>query len=41
MTVVPQRNGVLSLSATLVIDYDNGSVARTYVIPLIAANNAS
>jgi hypothetical protein len=41
VTVVPQRNGVLSLSATLVIDYDNGSVARTYVIPLIAANNAS
>ena len=41
VTVVPQRNGVLSLSATLVVDYDNGSVARTYVIPLIAANNAS
>jgi hypothetical protein len=24
-----------------VIDYDNGSTARTYAIPLIAANNAS
>jgi hypothetical protein len=41
VTVVPQRNGVLSLSATLVIDYDNGSIARTYVIPLIATSNAS
>jgi hypothetical protein len=41
VTVVPLRNGVLSFSATLVIDYDNGSTARTYAIPLIAANNAS
>jgi hypothetical protein len=41
VTVVPQHNGVLTLSATLEIDYDNGSVARTYLIPLIAANNAS
>jgi hypothetical protein len=41
VTVVPQRNGVLSLNATLEIDYGNGSVARTYAIPLIAANNAS
>jgi hypothetical protein len=41
VTVVPQRNGVLSISATLVIDYNDGSVARTYSIPLIAANNAS
>lgn len=41
VTVVPQRNGVLSLSATLVIDYDSGSIARTYVIPLIASNSDS
>jgi hypothetical protein len=41
VTVVPQHNGVLTLSATLEIDYDNGSVDRTYAIPLIAANNAS
>jgi hypothetical protein len=39
--VVPQRIGVLSLSATLVIDYDSGSMARTYVIPLIASNSDS
>jgi hypothetical protein len=38
VTVMPQRAGVLSLSATLEIDYDNGSVARTYAIPLIASN---
>jgi hypothetical protein len=38
VTVMPQRAGVLSLSATLEIDFDNGSVARTYAIPLIAAN---
>jgi hypothetical protein len=37
VTVMPQRAGVLSLSATLEIDYENGSVARTYAIPLIAA----
>ena len=29
--------GVLSLSATVVVDYDAGSIARTYVIPLIAS----
>lgn len=38
VTVIPQRAGVLSLSATLEIDYDNGSIDRTYAIPLIAAN---
>jgi hypothetical protein len=38
VTVMPQRAGVLSLSATLEIDYDNGSIARTYAIPLIASN---
>jgi len=41
VTVVPQRNGVLSLNAVLVIDYDNVSIARTYVIPLIASNASS
>jgi hypothetical protein len=38
VTVVPQRDGVLSLSASIVIDYDNASLSRTYVIPLIADN---
>lgn len=38
VTVVPQRAGVLSLSATLEIDADSGSVSRTYEIPLIASS---
>ena len=41
VTVVPQRDGVLSFSASVVIDYENTSLSRTYVIPLIAVNNAS
>ncbi len=41
VTVVPQRDGVLSLSASFVIDYQNTSLSRTYVIPLIAVYNAS
>jgi hypothetical protein len=41
VTVVPQRDGVLSLSASVVIDYENTSLSRTYVIPLIAVYNAS
>jgi len=41
VTIVPQRNGVLSVSATLQIDYNNSSLSRTYVIPVIAANAAS
>ena len=41
VTVVPQRDGVLSLSASVVIEYQNTSLSRTYVIPLIAVYNAS
>jgi len=41
VTVLPQRNGVLSFSATLDIDYGDNSLSRTYVIPLIATGNAS
>ncbi|MGA8709055.1 MAG: hypothetical protein WB646_18940 [Steroidobacteraceae bacterium] len=37
VTVVPQREGVLSLSAVVVVDYNAISIARTYVIPLIAS----
>jgi hypothetical protein len=37
VTVVPQREGVLSISATVVVDYENTSMARTFIIPLIAA----
>jgi hypothetical protein len=36
VTVVPQREGVLSLSATVVVDYENTSIVRTFIIPLIA-----
>jgi hypothetical protein len=41
VTVVPQQAGLLSLSAVVVVDYGTTSIARTYVIPLIAAANAS
>ena len=41
VTVVPQRDGVLSLSASVAIDYQDTSLSRTYVIPLIAVYNAS
>jgi hypothetical protein len=36
VTVVPQQAGILSLSATLIVDFDTGSVSRTFGIPLIA-----
>jgi hypothetical protein len=41
VTVVPQRDGVLSFSASLEVDYDDTSIVRTFVIPLIAAEKAS
>jgi hypothetical protein len=36
VTVLPQQAGILSLSATLIVDFDTGSVSRTFGIPLIA-----
>jgi hypothetical protein len=36
ITVIPQQAGILSLSATLIVDFDTGSVSRTFGIPLIA-----
>jgi hypothetical protein len=41
LSVVPQQPGVLSLNATLVVDLDGGSLARSYSIPLIASDNPS
>lgn len=41
VTVVPQHEGVLSLNAVVTVDYDNTSISRTYVIPLIVAASAS
>jgi hypothetical protein len=41
VTVVPQQEGVLSLSAIVVVEYGSTSIARTYVIPLIATAAAS
>ena len=41
VTVVPQQSGVLSLSATVLVDTDTGSITRTYSIPLVAADNHS
>jgi hypothetical protein len=39
LSVVPQQAGVLSLNATVVVDMDGGSLARSYSIPLIAGDN--
>ena len=36
ISVVPQQAGILSLTATLTVDFDTGSVSRTFGIPLIA-----
>ena len=41
VTVVPQKAGVLSLSATVLVDTGSESVSRTYAIPLIAADSHS
>jgi len=41
LSVVPQQAGVLSLNATVVVDMDGGSLARSYAIPLIARDNPS
>ena len=41
LSVVPQQAGVLSLNATVVVDMDGGSLARSYTIPLIAADNSA
>lgn len=41
ITVVPQQAGILSLTATLIVDFDTGSVSRTFGIPLIATNPAA
>jgi hypothetical protein len=40
VTVVPQQTGVLSLSATLLMNTDKSSQTRTYAIPLIASDNS-
>lgn len=39
LSVVPQQAGVLSLNATIVVDMDGGSLARSYAIPLIVRDN--
>jgi hypothetical protein len=39
LSVVPEQAGVLSLNASVVVDMDGGSLARSYTIPLIAADN--
>jgi hypothetical protein len=38
LTLMPQQNGVLSLTATVLVDTDRGSISRTYSIPLIATD---
>jgi len=39
LSVVPLQSGVLSLGATVVVDMDGGSLARSYAIPLIVRDN--
>jgi hypothetical protein len=41
ITVVPQQAGILSLSATLIVDFDTSSVSRIFGIPLIAMPGAA
>jgi len=41
LSVVPQQAGVLLLNATVLVDMDDGSLARGYTIPVIAADNTS
>jgi hypothetical protein len=41
VTVVPQQTGVLDLNATLLLQTEKVTEARTYSIPLIAADNSS
>ena len=41
LSVVPQQSGILSLNATIVVDMDGGSLARSYSIPLIVSDNPS
>jgi hypothetical protein len=41
LTVVPEQTGVLNLNATILIQQDNGSQARTYSIPLIATDSST
>jgi hypothetical protein len=41
LSVVPQQAGVLSLNATVVVDMEAGSLARSYAIPVIASDNPS
>ncbi|HTV52273.1 MAG TPA: hypothetical protein VME21_13885 [Steroidobacteraceae bacterium] len=36
LTVVPERDGIFYINATVLADNDTESVARTYTIPLIA-----
>jgi hypothetical protein len=41
LTVVPQQSGMLSLTATVLVDTDSQSITRTYSIPLIASDSHS
>jgi hypothetical protein len=41
VTVVPQKTGVFSLSATVLVDTATESISRTYAIPLIASDSRS
>ncbi len=40
LTIVPQRDGIFYLDATVLVDFGNESVARTFTIPVIAGSGA-
>jgi hypothetical protein len=41
VSVVPQQTGVLNLNATVMVDTDGGSLARSYSIPLVVSDSGS
>ncbi|MGH8232144.1 MAG: hypothetical protein ACRESY_10005 [Steroidobacteraceae bacterium] len=41
VSVVPQQTGVLNLNATVMVDTDGGSLARSYSIPLVVSDSTS
>jgi hypothetical protein len=41
VSVVPQQTGVLNLNATVMVDTDGGTLARSYSIPLVVSDSTS
>jgi hypothetical protein len=41
VSVVPQQTGVLNLNATVMVDMDGATLARSYSIPLVVSDSSS